>query len=75
MLCYRMHVKLNLNKLSHASAVEGDGTALRYKQHGDFHKSASHMKGESGTDLNMTVAYGNERPNHIYCIYIYSSVT
>ena len=70
-----MHVKLNLSKLSHASAVEGDGTAWRYKQHGDFHKGASHMKEECGRDLNMTAACGNERPNHFYCIYIYSSVT
>jgi hypothetical protein len=75
MHCYRIHVKLNLSKLSHASAVEGDGIAWRYKQHGDLHKSASHMKDESGTDLNITAACGNERPNHFYCICIYSSVT
>jgi len=53
MHCYKMHVNLNLSKLSHASVVEGDGTAWRYKQHGDFHKSASNMKDESGTDLNI----------------------
>lgn len=70
MHCYRIHVKLNLSKLSHASAAEGDGNAWRYKQHGDFHKSVSHLKDEIGTDLNMTAAYGNERPNNFYCIYI-----
>jgi len=59
-----MHVKLNLSKLSHPSTVEVDGTAWRYKLHGDFHKSASRMKNENGTDFNMTAAYGNEGPNH-----------
>ena len=33
------------------------------------------MKDESGTDLNMTAAFGNERPNHFYCTYIYSLAT
>jgi hypothetical protein len=58
-----MHVKPNLNKLSHASAIEGDGTAWRYEQHGDFHKTASHMKVQNETDLNMTASYVNERAN------------
>jgi len=59
-----MNVKPNLSKLSHPSAVESDGTGWRYKQHGDFHESASRMKDGNGTDLNVTAAYGNEGPNH-----------
>jgi hypothetical protein len=45
-----MNVKPNLSKLSHPSAVESDGTGWRYKQHGDFHESASRMKDGNGTD-------------------------
>lgn len=45
---YGMNAKLNFDKLSHANAVEGTGTAWRCKQQGDFHKNVRHVKGQNG---------------------------
>jgi hypothetical protein len=64
-----MHLTLNLDKLSHANAEEGAGTARRYKQRGDFHKSVSHMKGQNGTDLHIP-AYRKKMPKHFCYIYL-----